>query len=78
VRHGGNGYAETARYNYSPVWSWLLLSFSLLADLLHLPLHVIVRGSLALIGGNAMLRGLGFGPLYCYDLMAVQMGLLLA
>jgi hypothetical protein len=52
MRSGSNVYADTARYNYSPVWSWLLLGLSYVP----LPLHVAVRGFLTLVDlANALL-----------------------
>lgn len=45
MRRGGNVYAETARYNYSPIWSWILLGLSYVS----LPLHISVRGFLTLV-----------------------------
>lgn len=56
LQHGGNVYAETARYNYSPLWAYTLLALSGLAQLTHLPLPAIVRILLTLIDGiNALL-----------------------
>lgn len=49
LRRGGNVYAETARYNYSPLWSYVLLSLSGLADLLHLPYHTVIRSFLTVV-----------------------------
>lgn len=49
MRKGGMVYTETARYNYSPIWSYFLLSFSWLSDLTHLPFHFVVRTFLSLV-----------------------------
>jgi len=46
MRSGGNIYAETTRYNYGFVWSYLLLAFYHLSEWLYLPFHFIVRGAL--------------------------------
>jgi hypothetical protein len=42
VRHGGNVYAETARYNYSPLWSWILGALDFVQRGLGLPAHLVV------------------------------------
>ena len=34
VSRGGNVYAETARYNYGPIWSWILGALAFLANVL--------------------------------------------
>jgi hypothetical protein len=58
VRRGGNVYAETSRYNYTPVWSILLGGFDLLAQYTGQPLHVVVRSALTLVDVvNAILIG---------------------
>lgn len=44
---GGNVYAETWRYNYSPVWAYCLLAFAHIARALHLYFHFVVRGFLS-------------------------------
>ncbi|HEY9089221.1 MAG TPA: hypothetical protein VIO36_13715 [Anaerolineaceae bacterium] len=49
MRAGGNVYAETHRYNYSPVWSFCLLGFDALARLSGLPLHFVIRAFLTLV-----------------------------
>lgn len=49
VRHGGNVYAETSRYNYSPVWSWVLGSLDWLQRLVGLRAHVAVCGFLTVV-----------------------------
>lgn len=51
LRHGGNVYAETSRYNYSPLWAYSLLALSGLADLLRLPYHLVIRSFLTVISG---------------------------
>src|SRR5215203_6916533 len=58
VRHGGNVFAETIRYNYSPVWSWILglLSF------LPLGLPVTVRAFTSIVDiCNGILLGKTLG-----------------
>ena len=49
MRSGGNVYAETARYNYSPVWSWLLAGFDGLGSWLSWPSHAMIRTGLTLV-----------------------------
>lgn len=59
MRRGGNIYAETRRYNYSPVWAYVLLSLSTLSDTLNLPFHFVVRTFLSLADTlNGVLIGL--------------------
>ena len=56
---GGNVYAETARYNYGPLWFLLLSLFHRAAEATGWPLHFVVRGFLTLAdAGNAVLLGL--------------------
>lgn len=56
MRRGGNVYAETSRYNYSPVWMHLLLMLDRAAIALGIPFPTAVRGFLALVDlGNALL-----------------------
>lgn len=68
LQRGGNVYAETSRYNYSPLWMGVLVATSTSADWLGLPHHAILRTVLtgvdlanailiALIAGNRQ-----FGP----------------
>lgn len=58
LERSGNIYAETHRYNYSPLWSYLLLAMSYVAAALSLPLAVVVRTSLAVLDVcNALLIG---------------------
>jgi len=45
VKQGGNVYAETNRYNYSPIWSLILA----LLSYIQIPLHVTVRLFLTLV-----------------------------
>jgi Gpi18-like mannosyltransferase len=53
MRHGGNVYAETTRYNYSPVWFHVL---DALAHVPRMPLIVVVRLFLSCIDiGNILL-----------------------
>lgn len=59
VRDGGNVYAETIRYNYSPVWFHILDVVDVLASALALPMHVLLRLLLSLVDVlNALLIGL--------------------
>ena len=46
VSRGGNVYAETPRYNYSPVWMYILYFLNVISQGLHIPLWVLVRSSL--------------------------------
>lgn len=41
---GGNVYKETSRYNYSPIWSWILLALSFVP----VPFHLAIRGFLSI------------------------------
>ena len=43
MRRGGNVYAETSRYNYTPLWSYVLLILNYGAIWLRVPFHVMVR-----------------------------------
>lgn len=43
MRRGGNVYAETSRYNYSPLWAHILLVLSYASDLTSVPFHFGVR-----------------------------------
>ncbi len=45
VAHGGNLYAETARYNYTPLWAWIMV----LLRTTGLPLYIAVRVFLGLV-----------------------------
>lgn len=49
VSRGGNVYAETFRYNYSPLWSYILLLLKYCSVVLNLPFHFVSRGFLTLI-----------------------------
>ncbi len=40
---GGNIYAETARYNYSPVWAYVLLGLTHVTTTFHVPYQVVIR-----------------------------------
>lgn len=51
VRDGGNVYALTDRYNYSPVWFWCLGGLDGLSRALGLPFHFVVRSALTLVDG---------------------------
>jgi hypothetical protein len=58
MRQGGNVYAETIRYNYSPVWFTLVAAFDKAAKALTLPLHVVLRSFLSVVDiANALLIG---------------------
>ena len=46
---GGNVYAESARYNSSPVWFWVLGLLQHLADTVHLPLRFLFRVFLSVV-----------------------------
>jgi hypothetical protein len=59
MRRGGNPYAETFRYNYSPFWAYCLLALSKVANRSHVELHLVVRGFLTTVDLlNAVLVGL--------------------
>lgn len=49
MRAGGNVFAETHRYNYSPVWSFFLLGLDGIARVSGLPLHFVIRAFLTLV-----------------------------
>ncbi len=56
---GGNVYAETTRYNYTPVWAYCLLFLNRVALVTGLPFHFVVRGFLSLVDMvNALMIGL--------------------
>lgn len=58
MERGGNVFAETHRYNYSPFWSYLLLVMNQVASALTVPLIVVVRYFLTVVDlGNAILIG---------------------
>jgi hypothetical protein len=46
MQRGGNVYAETYRYNYSPAWSFVLLGLKYLSDFTHFSFHFVVRSFL--------------------------------
>ncbi len=48
MQNGGNVYAETTRYNYSPFWFNLLLFLKNLSDISSLPFHFVVRAFLTI------------------------------
>jgi hypothetical protein len=48
LKHGGNVYAETARYNYGPAWMYLLWGADRVARAVDLPFAFIVRCGLTL------------------------------
>lgn len=67
LHQGGNVYAETTRYNYSPLWMGVLAITSASANWLSLPHHAVLRAFLtcvdlanailiALIAGNRQFR----------------------
>lgn len=68
---GGNVYAETLRYNYSPLWAYVLLGLAQITLWLQVDFHIIVRGFLTfvdvadatLIGVIAARTGRTSGPL---------------
>lgn len=49
VRTGGNVYAETSRYNYSPLWSFLLAGLDWAGNVLSWPDHATIRIFLTLV-----------------------------
>lgn len=49
VRSGGNVYAETPRYNYSPLWSFVLAGMDAVAQALRVEMHTVVRTTLTLV-----------------------------
>lgn len=58
VRAGHNVYASVTRYNYAPVWAYVLTAIATLADALHIPFWLLLRLFLALIDCiNAILIG---------------------
>lgn len=48
MQSGGNVYAETTRYNYSPFWSYLLLFLKNISSNSSLPFHFFVRSFLTI------------------------------
>lgn len=58
MRNGGNVYAETSRYNYSPVWFHLLHSFDSMKAAFGIDFHVALRLFLTVVDVvNALLVG---------------------
>lgn len=49
MRRGGNVYTETTRYNYTPLWAYVLLGLDQLRVLTGLPLHLLVRSLLTAV-----------------------------
>lgn len=49
MQSGRNVYAETSRYNYSPVWMYILHSLNSIALFINVPLHIAVRFTLVLV-----------------------------
>ena len=49
MRAGGNVYGSTDRYNYSPVWAYVLLLLDHIRTLTGLPAHLVIRGALSLV-----------------------------
>jgi len=49
LRHYGNVYTETARYNYSPIWSWMLLSFDAIARSFGISFEFVIHSFLTLV-----------------------------
>lgn len=59
VSRGGNVYAETQRYNYSPAWSGVVAGLLHLARATGLEFHFVVRSFLTLVDlANVLLIGL--------------------
>jgi hypothetical protein len=61
MERGGNVYAETYRYNYSPVWAYVLSCLNQIANLSHLQFHFVIRSLLTIID---ILIGLFVGLIY--------------
>ena len=58
MRRGGNIYAETARYNYTPVWAVIVHGLDSVSQTLDLPLHAVIRTFLTGVDGlNALFIG---------------------
>ncbi|MDP9317172.1 MAG: hypothetical protein M3R24_41005 [Chloroflexota bacterium] len=56
LRAGGNVYTATARYNYSPLWFWILWTCAHVATHLNTELAIVVRMLLTVVdAGNALL-----------------------
>lgn len=49
VQRRDNIYAETDRYNYSPLWAYCLLVLSKITQITGLDFHLVVRGALTLV-----------------------------
>jgi hypothetical protein len=49
IKRGGNVYAETNRYNYSPVWAYVLSYLNQIASLSHLQFHFVIRSFLTIV-----------------------------
>jgi hypothetical protein len=49
MNRGGNVYAETHRYNYSPLWAHVLSFLFQIAHMSQLPFHFIIRSFLTLV-----------------------------
>lgn len=49
MRRGGNIYAETTRYNYSPVWAQLLFAFDTVSRSTGTEFHYVVRAFLSVV-----------------------------
>jgi len=49
MKRGGNIYAETYRYNYSPVWAHVLSFLYQITSLSHLQFHFVIRSFLTLV-----------------------------
>lgn len=59
MHQGKSVYAETSRYNYTPLWSHFLSAFYSIAKATSLPIHFVVRAFLSLVDlFNALLIGL--------------------
>ncbi len=55
VRRGGSMYLETARYNYSPLWAWVLAGLAILAERIGTTLAWSVGVFLLLVDGATAL-----------------------
>jgi hypothetical protein len=49
MNRGGNVYAETSRYNYSPLWAYVLAFLQYIADSSHVQFHFVIRSFLTMV-----------------------------
>jgi hypothetical protein len=49
MNRGGNVYAETSRYNYTPLWAYILSFLNHIASSSHLQFHFVVRSFLTIV-----------------------------